>query len=236
MKICTKCNIPKELDAFPPRKVNKDGKHTHCRECINKYSKSYKNSNKDSILKHNKKYRDTNKSKIKLAQKAYIDNYKEQNGTTYSSNYYKDNIDDFKKYHKDYFNKNKDYVLKRMSNWVKNKKKIDPLFRLKVSSRSFIKNSFNRSKTNKNNRTEAILGCTIEEFKLHLESKFEDWMSWDNYGLYNHTFNYGWDLDHIIPLCTAKSEEDVIKLNHYTNIQPLCSHVNRDIKRGKIDY
>jgi hypothetical protein len=57
-------------------------------------------------------------------------------------------------------------------------------------------------------------------------------MNWNNRGLYNGTENYGWDLDHIIPLSSAKTEGEVIKLNHYTNIQPLCSYVNRDIKKN----
>ena len=56
-------------------------------------------------------------------------------------------------------------------------------------------------------------------------------MNWENYGLYNGEDNYGWDLDHIIPLSSAKSEEEVIQLNHYTNLQPLCSKVNRFIKK-----
>lgn len=88
----------------------------------------------------------------------------------------------------------------------------------------------------KNNKTEIILGCSFEEFKLYLESKFEDWMNWENRGLYNGEFNYGWDIDHIIPLSIAKSEEELIKLNHYTNLQPLCSKINRDIKSNILDY
>jgi len=59
-------------------------------------------------------------------------------------------------------------------------------------------------------------------------------MNWDNHGLYNGELNYGWDIDHIIPLATAKNEGELIKLNHYTNLQPLCSKINRDIKRGRI--
>lgn len=59
-------------------------------------------------------------------------------------------------------------------------------------------------------------------------------MNWENKGLYNGNYNYGWDLDHIIPLSSAKCEDDVIRLNHYTNIRPLCSHYNRDIKRNLI--
>jgi hypothetical protein len=61
-------------------------------------------------------------------------------------------------------------------------------------------------------------------------------MTWENYGLYNKQFNYGWDIDHIVPLASAITEEDVIKLNHYTNLQPLCSYTNRNIKRDRLDF
>jgi hypothetical protein len=59
-------------------------------------------------------------------------------------------------------------------------------------------------------------------------------MTWENKGLYNGNPNYGWDIDHIIPLSEAKSKDDVIRLNHYTNLQPLCSYINRDVKKNKI--
>ena len=59
-------------------------------------------------------------------------------------------------------------------------------------------------------------------------------MNWDNYGKYNGQTDFGWDIDHIIPLDTAQTIEEIIKLNHHTNLQPLCSKVNRDIKRNKI--
>jgi hypothetical protein len=59
-------------------------------------------------------------------------------------------------------------------------------------------------------------------------------MTWENRGLYNGELNYGWDIDHIIPLDTAETIQDIIRLNHYTNLQPLCSKVNRDIKKNII--
>ena len=61
-------------------------------------------------------------------------------------------------------------------------------------------------------------------------------MTWENRGLYNGELYYGWDIDHKIPLSSATTEDDVIKLNHFTNLQPLCSKINRDIKKDKIDY
>jgi hypothetical protein len=59
-------------------------------------------------------------------------------------------------------------------------------------------------------------------------------MNWDNYGKYKKdTFNYGWDIDHIIPMSSATTIEGIYELNYYTNLKPLCSKVNRDIKRDR---
>ena len=116
-------------------------------------------------------------------------------------------------------------------NWEKDKIINDPLFRCKKSIMNLIRTSFKRKGLKKSNKTNQILGCTYEEFKVYLESKFLDWMNWDNHGKYNGEMNYGWDIDHIIPISTAKTEDDVIILNHYTNLQLLCSKINRDIKR-----
>lgn len=114
----------------------------------------------------------------------------------------------------------------------KEKARICPLFKIKRNIRTLILYEFNKKKNKKNHRTETILGCSFEEFKLYIESKFELWMNWENYGKYNGQLNFGWDLDHIIPISNAKTENDIYKLNHYTNFQPLCSYTNRYIKRN----
>ena len=61
-------------------------------------------------------------------------------------------------------------------------------------------------------------------------------MNWQNHGKYNGELNHGWDIDHKTPLSSAKTEKELIELCHYTNLQPLCSKVNRDIKKGNIIY
>jgi hypothetical protein len=63
---------------------------------------------------------------------------------------------------------------------------------------------------------------------------FEDWMTWDNYGKYNGSEKFGWDVDHIIPKSSATTEEELLKLNHFSNLQPLCSYINRDVKKNKL--
>lgn len=64
-----------------------------------------------------------------------------------------------------------------------------------------------------------FLGCTFEEFVGYIESRFKGGMSWDN--------RSEWEIDHIIPISSAKTEADVIRLSHYTNLQPLCGSENR---------
>ena len=61
------------------------------------------------------------------------------------------------------------------------------------------------------------LGCSIEELKKHLESKFQPGMSWDNYG------RYGWHIDHVKPLSSfdLANKEEFLKACHYSNLQPL---------------
>ena len=113
----------------------------------------------------------------------------------------------------------------------KERRLIDPLYKLKINLRNLIGNSLRVKNYIKISKTQEILGCTYEEFMIHLESKFESWMSWDNRGLYNGKLNYGWDIDHIKPLASATCEADIIKLNHYTNLKPLCSYTNRYIKK-----
>lgn len=116
--------------------------------------------------------------------------------------------------------------------YCRNKCYVDNLFKLKRRIRTLILYSFSAKKSNKNSETEIILGCSFQEFKKHLESKFESWMNWENYGKYNGSLNFGWDIDHIIPISSATTEEELYKLNHYTNMQPLCSYTNRYIKRN----
>jgi hypothetical protein len=123
-----------------------------------------------------------------------------------------------------------DYQVKYSSEQYKN----NPTYKLKTRLRKAIKESLKRNGYNKTTKTATILGCSFEEFKQHIEAQFESWMNWDNHGLYNNTPNYGWDIDHIIPIATAKTEDDIIRLNHYTNLRPLCSYINRVVKRDNI--
>lgn len=118
---------------------------------------------------------------------------------------------------------------------VRQRMATEPLFKLKKNIRTLISQTLKNKGVKKSLKSEQILGCTYQQFKEHIEKQFELWMSWDNYGTPKDKIfelNKTWDVDHIIPLKTAKTEEDIIRLNHYTNLRPLCSYYNRFIKRA----
>jgi len=75
---------------------------------------------------------------------------------------------------------------------------------------------------NKSDKTVNLLGCTIDEYKEYLKSKFTNKMSWDNYGSY-------WEIDHIIPmsLFDLSKPHNQVQAFHYTNTQPLTVFDNR---------
>lgn len=120
--------------------------------------------------------------------------------------------------------------------YLKNKISTNPLFKLSGNIRCLIYRSLKSKGYTKKSKTYQILGCSFEDFKKHLESNFESWMTWENYGNWNgapNELNASWDIDHIIPTSSAKTEDELIKLNNYTNLQPLCSYTNRFIKKNK---
>lgn len=59
-------------------------------------------------------------------------------------------------------------------------------------------------------------------------------MNYQNYGKYNGNYGFGWDIDHVVEMKTAETEEDVIRLNHYTNLRPLDSRINRRDRNYKL--
>jgi len=107
----------------------------------------------------------------------------------------------------------------------KERRDTDPIFAMKKRVSCRIRNYMSREGYEKKLRTHEILGIDWPGFKEHIERQFVNGMSWEN--------RDQWHIDHIIPLATAICEDDVIRLNHYTNLQPLWAEDNI-IKGSKI--
>ena len=223
-KKCYICNSIKDINEFYKNQ-------TRCKSC----TKQYALNNKGKIKEYKNKYRQDNKELLSEKDKHYY--LENKHSIRYKQkNYYSENKETIKETQKLYKESNKENIKIYSNKYHTLRRKSDNLFKLKINLRGLIRSSLTNKKFTKKCKTEDILGISFEEFKLYLESKFEYWMNWENKGLYNGELNYGWDIDHIVPLYNAKTENEIIKLNHYTNLQPLCSYTNRHIKMYKIDY
>jgi hypothetical protein len=128
---------------------------------------------------------------------------------------------------KEYIENNSEKVLAYSRKYQKERRSIDPLFRLSNTLRSRTYLAFKHKGYSKSSKTREMLGAEFELVKSHIEKQFSNGMSWDNYP--------DWHIDHIIPLASASTEEELIKLCHYTNLQPLWAKDNLD-KSDKLNW
>jgi len=145
-----------------------------------------------------------------------------------------------KKYQKIYYdiptNKEKSRWYQRQEKYKikKNKRhniryKNDILYNLKNKMRGRLKIFFKLKNIPKRKSTMKIVGCSPQELKQHIEKQFDKNMNW---GL---VLNGEIHIDHDTPLDTAKTEEDVYRLFHYSNLQPLLAKDNLS-KGAKLNW
>lgn len=125
-------------------------------------------------------------------------------------------------YNKQYFEKNKENLRLKRNEHIKKRRKIDPIFVLVQRERIRIYEVLKGKR--KAARTENLLGCSYDQFKLYIEGLFTEGMGWHNMGL--------WHIDHIRPLASfdlsdANQQKQAF---HYSNQQPLWAKEN--MKKG----
>lgn len=190
------------------------------------YDKKYSEENKEKIKQRKKEYYLKNKDKLlKKHIERYYDN-KEEIAEKAKERYYKD-INKSRERGTTYYKNNKEEILlKQKEKWkingkdkIKERRKNDPIFKLKGTMSNRLRN-FLKSKglNKKNKRTFDIIGCSPELLREYIENKFKIGMTWNNHG--------EWHIDHILPLDLASTEEQIYKLSHYTNLQPLWKSEN----------
>lgn len=217
IKTCIRCSQEKELEKFCKSAKAKDGRRGHCKSCHNKH---YQDNKESLTLKHKEYYR---KNKENLSQKSKeryllqkdlirekVRKYEEQNRDKVllnKRNYAKKNKEKIAAYRAN----NRD----KINSYVRNKMKTNQNFKLATLLRNRIRTALKNNY--KCSSSIDLLGCSVEELRAYLQSKFLPGMTWKN-----HTTD-GWHIDHIIP-CVAfdlTKEEEQRKCFHYTNLQPL---------------
>jgi YesN/AraC family two-component response regulator len=123
---------------------------------------------------------------------------------------------------------------KKINQHLKERRKIDIIYKLQNCLRCSIRRA---TKNNyKSVRTEKLIGCSVEQLKQHLESKFVKGMSWSNHGSgWNGMGMKEWHIDHIKPCASfdLSKPSEQHKCFHYTNLQPLWATEN--LSKG-VDY
>jgi hypothetical protein len=238
-KKCTKCGEVKSLDEFNNFKKGKHGKAYQCKSCFKDYFKKYKQDNKEKIKEYNKeynkKYKQDNKEKIKEYNKEYKQKYKQDNKEKikeYNKEYYKNNkekLSDLQKIYcknkkesisnnkKRYYIENKYYIIKRTTKGFKQRMNTDIIFKLKHNIGCNIRSSLKKQGYSKKTKTFNILKCEYDFFIEFLN------------GIASNGYTYGvgnLQLDHVVPISLAQTEDEAYLLNHYSNYQLLSADEN----------
>lgn len=121
-----------------------------------------------------------------------------------------------------------DQLRKKRSQYARVKRQTDPMFRMASHLRARLCSLL--CGKSKQAPTLALIGCSLEALRKHLESRFDRRMNWDNYGSY-------WHVDHIVPLCAfdlSDAKQLALAMN-WQNLQPLEAIANKS-KNGKITH
>lgn len=139
---------------------------------------------------------------------------------------YNSNPSKFKEKQKLIYQRDKPKIIHRCLEYQRNNRdKInariasDPVSLMARRLRSRLQKSLSRNNCPKNSSTEDLVGCSWEHLVKHIERQFVQGMSWENRGR--------WHIDHIVPLASAKTKEELVALNHFTNLRPIWATENR---------
>ncbi len=228
VKVCNKCKEEKLLTAFPKKKEIKCGYNGICICCCKERLIVYRNNNRGLINSRQNEKRKNNieesRAKARANRKKTIDRRNEMERKWW----HKNKVRLIEK-HKIYYQKNKKVLNKKNLESTKKRLKTNPIFKLKVNLRTRVYYAFKYVGKRKSETTEKLLGVPFELVKQHMERQFTKGMNWGNHG----SGKGRWHIDHKIPLASAKSEEELITLCHYTNLQPLWQEENQQ-KSDKI--
>lgn len=194
------------------------------------YKQVWRERHPQKVREENRKYRENNSEKIKEYAKKYREKKKAQKLTLTVSPKQQLTAEERKAKRREA--KKKHYAKYPGKLAAEKKKRYDrlkntPEFKITRNLRKRLKKVL-KKKTQLGDFVN-LIGCSVTELKLHLESQFQEGMNWDNYG--------EWHIDHIKPICAFNLNDalEVARINHYTNLRPLwkeenCAKAARDVK------
>lgn len=212
-KHCNTCDTTKTVDQFHKDRSKKDGRHSRCKACACASRKAYRAANREEIAAKKKIYYEANREKIAEKGKRYRE----------------ENYEAVQERKRIYRESNREALAEKQRLWLaenrewhreyqRNRRANDPVFRFVDYTRARLRKILNGIRSHP--EALALLGCTRQEWRDHLESQFTDGMSWENHG--------EWHVDHIIPVSSFdQSDPEQRKICwNFSNTQPLWAADN----------
>jgi len=222
-KKCVKCGEEKELSGFTKDNRRQDGTTGVCLLCKNLQRKLIESLNPEKYKEKRKKYTQEKKEEISLQRKGYYENNKFRFQESQKRRR-KENPEKFNYYWKSEEHRKK-HIKSSCESYAR-RLKVDGNLRMIKNLRTRLKRYMRQKNYRKEKGFFEIVGLSPEELKIYIENLFTEGMCWEKMGKEIH-------IDHIIPLSTAQNEEELYKLSHYTNLQPMWAKDNL-IKGKKI--
>lgn len=217
-QVCKCCGISYPLTTdYYYRSNRKSGFQIVCKKCKSEIDRKYREEHAEQCKARSKKYYQEHKEQHYASGKAWKETHKDTVRES-GKRFYQRHKSEIREKYGAY---NQAYMKQRKAN--------DPVFKLSLRVRTNINDAFRRRGHIKDSKCAELTEMSVKELTDHLLETFRN--------------NYGreWDgveavhIDHIIPLATAESIDDVKRLCHYTNLQLLTAEDNLR-KNAKLDY
>lgn len=202
IKTCRKCTTEKPTSEFYAHAGCKDGLSNYCKVCLREYgNRRYSNMSKDEkkllVQRHREWLAKNPKKRNQLKRKNWTPEKLERMRRLARESYYKNRKE-------------------RIARQAKYNSR--PEVRVRMNLRRRVGDLI--CKTRKSAKTYSLIGCSPAFLVNWLEARFQDGMTWENYGK--------WHIDHIIP-CSSfdlSKEEQQRQCFHYSNLRPLWAQEN----------
>lgn len=121
-----------------------------------------------------------------------------------------------------HYDANKEDIIKKAVQYLNRRYKNDNDFKAQKILRFQVTRLISVSKLQKTTDTETIVGYSSIEFKSNMESKFEEGMTWENYGTV-------WQIDHVKPIAMFHMSdlESLKEVNSLDNLVPMFNDKHR---------
>lgn len=236
LQICSCCGEKKNIDAFSKNRYRKSGYRCTCKSCDKIKKAEHYKKNKEKSKETTYRWREANRQyyldymkyqhgdnpdfvpkerQVKFTQEEILANTKKKQD--------KNNFD-HKEDRKIWRAENKETLAAKQRARVNARRKNDPCFRIQCNLRDRVKKLTKDQNSKRLAEYDELFGCSIEQYRLWIETHWLPGMNWENWGIGDDK----WNLDHHYPLSAfdlTQKDQQLIAM-HHTNTYPMWAKDN----------